>query len=339
MKANPAKRMGTAMAALAAAAALSACGGDGGGTPPDPQHFQGKNDGLPNRISGAATAEEATALTAMTVGVDYADGGATLADPEEISVRIFRTAPGAVPTVELTRGDDVRTFGPAHASGRRNYEVPPSGEGVQDRRGLWTWAGYPIDHADGWYVGDDGERRSQRQEYLIPLGFYLDTETVDVDRRAVIGLRTPPGDMPTHDLTASYVGEVRVDTWAVGDGGDQRRWDSELLLEADFAGGTVSGTLDRWELQDFELEDGTVVNLLYEGTAYLVPETPITGNGFSGSLVAAPGCADCFELTSSAIEGGFYGPYAEESGGTLQGGFTDAAGDDHVMNGIFYANR
>ena len=339
MAENPAKRIGTGMAALAAITALSACGGDGGGTPPDPQHFQGKNDGLPNRISGAATSEEAIALTAMTVGVDYADGGATLADPEEISVRIFRTAPGAVPTVELTRGDDVRTFGPAHASGRDNYRVPPSGEGAQDRSNLWTWAGYPIDHANGWYVSSDGERKSQRRKHLIPIGFYQDTETVDVERRAVIGLRTPPGGMPTHDVTASYVGEVRVDTWAVGDGGDQRRWDSEILLEADFAGGTVSGTLDRWELQDFELEDGTVVDLLYEGTAYLVPETPITGNGFSGSLVAAPGCEDCFELTSSAIEGGFYGPYAEESGGTLQGGFTDAAGDDHVMNGIFYANR
>ncbi|MCY4242210.1 MAG: transferrin-binding protein-like solute binding protein [Rhodobacter sp.] len=325
----------TGAVAIASALALAACGGGDGTTtaPPNPQHFQGKNDSLPNRISGATTAEEAIALTAMTVGVDYANGGATRAEAEEISVKIYRAASGAVPTVELTRGDDVKTFGPEHAPDGGNYQVPPSSEGVQDRRSLWMWAGYPIDHANGYYVNDSGERKSQRRKYHIPLGFWYDTETVDQDRYAVIGLRTPSADMPTHDITASYVGEVRMTTWAVEDGRDRADWESDLLLRADFAGGTVSGVVDRWE----ERLDGGGREYR-DGVSYRIPETPITGNGFSGTLVAAPGCVDCIAFTTSTVAGGFYGPYAEEAGGTLQGEFT-LDGSDHVMNGIFYSNR
>ena len=336
MAENPAKRIGTGMAALAAITALTACGGDGTATaPPNPQHFQGKNDGIFTRISGAATSEEATALTATTVGINYErDRTATLADPEEISVRIFRTAPGSVPTVELARGDDAGTFGPEHALEDGRYRVRDG----DDRRDLWAWSGQITDHANGWRVNDEGERRSLDQRYLIPFGFWWDGgENADSHSFAVIGLHTPPGDMPTHDVTASYVGDVRIDTWEAEDNQNQRQFGGDLVLEADFADGTISGTLDDW-WEQMQLDGRRFEQDLDDSFVYLIPETRIDGNGFSGTLVAAPGCADCFELTSSAIEGGFYGPYAEESGGTLQGEFT-LDGSDHVMNGIFYANR
>ena len=327
--------MGTALAALAAAAELTACGGDGGGTPPDPQHFSGKNDGVAARISGAATAEGATALTATAVGIDFEDGTAALAEAEEISVKIYRTASGAVPTFGVTHGESILTYGPEHAPDRRNYRVR-SADG-EETGGLWTWAGYPVDHANGVFVGEDGDIGIKRGKYLIPMGFWYDTETANPLRNAVIGLRTAAGDMPTHDVTAFYEGDVRLQAREAEDSRDRIELDSDLLLEADFADGTVSGTLDGWRREIFR-GDESLSDERLDGVVYVIPETDITGNGFAGTLAEGANCVGCAEDITATVNGGFYGPYAEEAGGTIRGTYTDG-GVDHVIAGIFYANR
>ena len=324
--------------ALSGLVLLTACGGGGGGaTPPDPQSFSGPNDSMATRISNARTSDQATAFTAMAVGIDYVDGGAAPVDPEEISVKIYRTGPNAVPTVELTRGDDVMTFGPEHAPDGGNYRVPRSAEDAQDNRDLWMWAGYPIRHADGWYVNDEGERRAQSRRHLIPLGFWINTEEADPLRNAVIGLHTSPADMPTHSIPAFYEGWAFLESWQVDNGANRSRFRGELRLEADFDGGTISGTLHDVHEEVIRGDDESGYQPR-EGLAFVIPETAIDGNGFAGTLEASDGCVGCPQDMSATVNGGFYGPYARESGGTIQGSFT-RGGVDEVAAGIFYSNQ
>ena len=312
------KRILATATALSGLALLTACGGGGTTTsPPDPQSFSGPNDSMATRISNARNSDQATAFTTTTVGVDFTEEGVVAADPEEITVKIYRTGPNAVPTVELTRGDDVMTFGPEHAPDGENYRVPRSAEDVQDDRNLWMWAGYPINHADGYEVHDDGEREAQSRKHLIPIGFWINAEEADPLRNAVIGLHTRPADMPTHSIPAFYEGWAFLESWQVDNGGISSEFRSELRLEADFSEGTVSGVLDRVEerlnvdgvrLGDYEPR---------EGLAFVIPETAIDGNGFAGTLEASDGCVGCPQDVSATVNGGFYGPYARETGGTI----------------------
>ena len=257
------------------------------------------------------------------------------ADPEEISVKIYRTGPNAVPTVELTRGDDVMTFGPEHAPDGENYRVPRSAEDAQDDRNLWMWAGYPIDHANGYEVEDNGEIRPQRRKHLIPIGFWINTEEADPLRNAVIGLHTRPADMPTHSIPAFYEGRVHFDAWQADNGGNRSQFSGDIHLEADFADGTISGVLDRFEENEFR-GDSESGDQPREGLAFVIPETEIDGNGFAGTLEASSGCVGCPQDMSATVNGGFYGPYARETGGTIQGGFT-RNGVEEVAAGIFYS--
>ena len=68
----------------------------------------------------------------------------------------------------------------------------------------------------------------------------------------------------------------------------------------------------------------------------MIPEAAIDGSGFTGTLAPAAGCD---RITSSTVNGGFYGPYADEAGGTIQGEFTRADGSEEIGIGIFYTNR
>ena len=59
-----------------------------------------------------------------------------------------------------------------------------------------------------------------------------------------------------------------------------------------------------------------------------IPETSVTGNGFIGTLSAAAGREGSVEVASPTMTGGFCGPYARESGGTVQGGFARRGVDE-----------
>ena len=334
------RRILTMATALSGLALLTACGGGGGttvtGASQNPQHFQGKNDSVAARISGATTAEGATALTATAFGVNFEeDGKVTLAEREEISVKIYRTASGAVPTFEVTHGENTLTYGPEHAPDRRNYRVQ-SADG-EDTGGLWTWAGYPIVHANGHYMNDDGDVGIKREKYLIPMGFWYETEAADPLRHAVIGLRTAADDMPTHEVTAFYEGQVRLRARQAENGRDRIELDSDLLLEASFADGRISGTIDNWRREVFRGRVKLSEDRL-GGLVYVIPETDITGNGFAGTMVPGDDCQVCAEDIAATVNGGFYGPYAAEAGGTIRGTYTNE-GVDHVISGVFYSNR
>ena len=284
---------------------------------------------MAKRISDATTLEEATTFKAKTVGLNHGDNH-ELADNEDIAFQIFRTSPDAVPTFVVTYNDETTTFGPEHAPDNENYAI--EGPEIDDKY-LWTWAGYPLDHASGFEWGDwteNGRYNPLNRKYHIPVGLYYDGDPVDQRRIAVIGLETAPGDMPTHSIRALYDGSVRLDVYPTDGDPERSRFTADITLIADFSENTIGGVMDNWENRD-EDED-------LSGVSYAVTSTTISGNGFMTSMAPSPTCTGCVEVVDSTVAGKFYGPYADETGGTIQGEFRDGS-ENLVGVGVFYTSR
>ena len=326
------RRLIALSAAMSAVGLLTACGGGGTnntpGTGPDSAYFSGKNDSMATRISNAGSLEEATTFKAKTVGLDHIWGEEhALAESEDITIQIYRTSADAVPTFVVTYNDETTTFGPEHAPDNENYEI----EGDQERL-LWTQDGYPLDLASGFDWGDwteDDSYNPQRRKYHVPVGLYYDGDPTNLRRFAVIGLETAPGDMPTHGVRALYEGRVRMDVYPTN--ADSRdRYSADITLIADFSKNTVDGVMDDWE---YRSSDESL-----PGVSYTVAAATISGNGFTTSMAPSPTCTGCMEVVGSTVAGKFYGPYADETGGTIQGSFRD--GDEELVGiGVFYTSR
>jgi len=67
----------------------------------------------------------------------------------------------------------------------------------------------------------------------------------------------------------------------------------------------------------------------------VIPETSLTGNGFTGELAPAADCVDCWKIVSSDVSGSFYGPSARETGGTIRA----EAEHGEIGIGVFHSNR
>ena len=340
---------------FATAALLSACGGGGSGsgsgagtgpnqpqTPSDSAYYMGDDDSMAARISNATSLEEATTFKAMTVGMNHTfdandNNIPELTESQDITFQIFRTSPDAVPTFVVAHGGETNTFGPEHAPDNENYAI--EGPGDSDDKFLWTWAGYPLDHASGFDWGDwieEGQRNPLDYKYHIPVGIYYsrgDQGLADLRRYAVIGLETAPGDMPTHDVSAVYDGIVRMDLYPLDGESDRTRLDASITLTANFSESTIGGVIDNWINRDDDSDDLSEVS-------YMLTPTTIAGNGYTTSMARSAACPDCPELVSSTVAGKFYGPAGSETGGTIQAQFRgDDESSDDIAVGIFYTNQ
>ena len=275
---------------------------------------------------------QATTFTARAVGVDRAvsdDGSHTgnrPAEPEDIQVQFFRTAPDAIPTVKVTHRGESTTFWP-ETYGERNYRIEdPSAPEHLNEKFFWTWDGTTVEHADGQY--DDGTPINHK--YHTPISFYFDGAPNQFERTAVIGLATPPGNRPTSG-TASYTGQTKLvvyDKDAANVEEPRRRFGTDLVLTADFSDMSISGEMDNWRRED--RDDRPLPDL-----SHILKETTITATGFTTTVEAAPDCPRCAGIVDSAVTGTFYGPEANEAGGTIQ--LENTEGD--ILTGIFYTTQ
>ena len=296
---------------------------------------------MSSRIGGARSLADATVFRTDTVaGVGVADAGPTeFLDPgRELEVRLFRAEAGGRPTVAVAWNGDTVTFGPEHTPRpdvNVEYQIhcsrdtTPSQCGETRGKGwanylLWTWTGGFARHADG----------SAPYEYHIPFSAVISRPAEDAGHdhylSAVIGSETPAGALPSG--TATYRGGAAVRLFPPENGwGDDERFHSDLTLTAHFSGNTVSGVMDNWYSGDNRDDD-------HSGLSYTVTPAPIAGNGFTAMMEPAAGCEVCWPIESSTLAGTFYGPSAEEAGGTIRvkiGEGGDRAG--HFGSGVFYS--
>ncbi|MCY4327219.1 MAG: transferrin-binding protein-like solute binding protein [Rhodobacteraceae bacterium] len=334
------KRLVIPALALAGATFLTACGGGGGDGPLVPEvdprtvHPADASDTIARRISEARTLAQATTFTARAVGVDRAvsdDGrhtGNRPADPEDIQVQFFRTAPDAIPTVRVTHRGTPTTFTPADLNAVGTYVIEdPSAPEHLNQQFFWTWGDTTAEHADG--QSDDGTPINRK--YHTPISFYFDGVPNQFERTAVIGLATSPASRPASG-TASYTGQTRLVVYDTEGANvqERRRFGTDLVLTADFSDMTISGEMDNWRQQGLDRDD-----LPLPGLSHILKETTITAIGFTTTVEATEDCTRCAGIVESTVTGTFYGPEANEAGGTMQ--LENMEGD--VLSGIFYTTQ
>ena len=330
---------------LAGALALAGCGGGGGtgagdGRPASGAHPPlGEGETLASRISEARSLADATVFTTDTVaGLLAGEDETTEAFPpeREMRVRMFRAASGDEwPTVAITWEGDPVTFGPEHTENldfRVEYQINCSNDPAPSQCGdaregnhvLWAWSGSFEGYADG--VTD--------HEHHLPFSAIFNPTTEDGGRRtylsAVIGSETAANALPS--ATAEYRGGAAVRFFPPDGWEGHELFFSDLTLTAEFSGNTVSGVMDNWEKWRDEEAD-------YSGLAYTVNAAPIAGNGFAATMEPAADCEGCWPIESSTLAGKFYGPSAEEAGGTIRAVIGDGGGDraGWIGSGVFYS--
>lgn len=331
---------GTTLAATAAATALlTGCGGGGSDPASSTVHFAGPDDSVAKRIDDAHTLAQATTFTARAVGHDvtFADPGGTgefesvnnqRAAPEDIQFRIYRAAPDEAATVVVTHRGETTTFTPDRLGpGSYHFNDPSVPRNIDDKY-FWAYGNW----LSNGFGTADGETDT---EYHVPVEFWYDGSPADptnMNRLAVIGLETRSGDMPT-GAVAEYVGETRLEARPKDAPGDWDRYRSDIRLTADFSKNTVSGHMDDWAQWTF---GGPTTAL--PGLSYRLAEAPITGAGFATTVAPGADCADCPSIMNSEVVGAFYGPGADEAGGTIEIEFDDS-GTVYIGAGVFFTSR
>lgn len=291
---------------------------------------------MAQRISDAANLEEATTFKAKSVGLNHTRDDENivhkLANNEDVTIQIFRTSADGMPTFVLTQNDETTTFGPENVQ-NQSYQIVNSGE--NNDLWLWTSEGSPIEHANGFKVDSDTDQLNPLFiKHHIPVRMYRQGDPADHRSFAVIGLETSPNDMPSHDIRALFRGHFRLDLFpkegtSVGNN-DRTRYYSGITLTANFSESTIQGIMDNWLNQDDRSED-------LSAYSYMLNKTNITGNGFTTTMSPSQNCMSCPEVLASTIDGKFYGPFADEIGGTIKGEFR-REGSEYVGIGTFSTN-
>ena len=186
---------------------------------------------------------------------------------------------------------------------------------------------------------DDAERTDGSPHHRYVTVFQLDEGNSGLRAYFAFGARTPAGGLP-YAGTAVYEGWLSVRSYAT-DLSDSYSYGGDLRLEADFADGSVSGTVDDMgsssEGGDWvwsEMADGNRMDILNGRIADGQLTADWEGHGPEG----AP--ADTMRGFVGTVTGVFHGPAAEELAGVLEG--RREATDDapaQIAIGEFVAER
>ena len=186
---------------------------------------------------------------------------------------------------------------------------------------------------------DDAERTDGSPWHDYATVFEFREDRSGLEAFFTFGARTPAGGLP-YAGTAVYEGWLSVRSFAT-DLSDEYNYGGELRLEADFAEGTVSGTVDGMESESqsggwvsSDMPDGNRMDILNGRIANGRLVADWEGHGPEG----AP--ADTMRGFSGTVKGIFHGPAAEELAGVLEG--RREATDDapaQIAIGEFVAGR
>ena len=306
-------------------AALSACGGSGG-APPTNQPPVTRVFAADAGTAGQALADDKV-LTAQAGGtsiyeIDWNNGTTRL---KSGTFKVVKNASG-----ELTMTVDGVDY--AFAPGDRfvdpsdglvyEYQIDGSTTGVW--LGLWTNTGTLDETLDPTTSG-----------YAQVWGYYVDASQNGIasEGYAVVGTETKPADLALLP-SATYSGRARLntvpETGYVDNSTSKTRVRADLNMTADFAAATIGGSLSNITVEPPGQAQTGVAGMVS------MDQTSIVGNGFAGTLtpdatfIGAMGPG----FTASGNYGGtFYGPAADQVGGTVSMTGTDATG---AWNGTGY---
>ena len=165
---------------------------------------------------------------------------------------------------------------------------------------------------------EDAERTDGSPDYDYATVFELAESNSGLRAFFAFGARTPAGGLP-YAGTAVYRGWLNVSSYAT-DLSDEYSYGGDLRLEADFADGSVSGTVDGlgsssragdWDWSD--MPDGNRVDILNGRIAAGRLTADWEGDGPEGAPL------DTMRGFAGTVTAVFHGPAAEELAGVLEG--------------------
>jgi len=305
----------------AALALLAACGGGGGGPDTGGGNNGGGNDGGGNDGGGNGPTSNET-LTNLTVSETFPTASGTLTGTVEPGDTV-----SGVSSSQSSLGTPVTL---SYDAGNNSYTVKIDQSGVSanttfqasDRDVAGSTATYDVfKRGDDQFVLFKPGNATKTLTYTTYGGWLRRTASGDnIDFKTsffVFGVRTPTDDMPTTG-TASY--EAAVDGYWVSNGSLQVLT-GDAALTADFAAGAMAGV--------FAL-NGTDQAGAAHGFDTFDGAASITGNLFSGTMT---GRDTNYE---GEWDGGFFGPNAEEVGGSFR--LADPAESGNQAVGVFVGN-
>ncbi len=156
---------------------------------------------------------------------------------------------------------------------------------------------------------------------------------------AVVGTETRTSTL-SGIPTATYTGRARIDgvpdTGFVDNGTSRARNRADLTMTADFGAGTMSGAMNNIT---YEPPGGVIIPL---AGSIAMNSSTISGNSYSGTLTPDAAYTADTGVTldaSSRYSGAFYGPAADQTGGTLSLSGTDGGGSGFNGVGYFSADK
>ena len=148
----------------------------------------------------------------------------------------------------------------------------------------------------------------------------------------VAGFDTDPTVISAASGSATYRGDVEFNMYRNQLNADGK---GRFLIVADFDGQTISGDL-AVQVDGIGHDGNADVDIIPTGLINLSLEpTPITQNGFSGTIVVADGELNG-TLNSGSYDGRFFGAAGEAVGGGISGSISHPGFEaETVLNGIF----
>lgn len=166
-------------------------------------------------------------------------------------------------------------------------------------RGFWVYVRYPDDESQSPESGTAG--------------------------RVVHGLRTAPESMPNSGQ-ATYSGDMSAEAWSPAPSsptvGAAPTYNGDLSLTADFGAGSIAGRIDNLRRRPTNADPYVPLSGQLD-----IDNGRIEGNGLTGDLSGLG--------YRGTVEGGFFGPAADEVGGILEA--TNANGE--MLHGNFAGRR
>ena len=220
--------------------------------------------------------------------------------------------------------------------GDRGYEITylVDGEsrsvrfGADDLGGIRAGAYDRRDGNDFHYYNPFDKNRYVTRGYWVYGRYAADeSESLEFGTAGLVvhGLRTAPESMPNSGQ-ATYSGEVYADSWSPAPSNPSVRfapsYNGDLSLAADFGAGTIAGRIDNLRRQPTGADPYVAIPGQFD-----IGNGAIEGNGLTGELSGLG--------YSGTVNGGFFGPAANEIGGILEA--THSNGE--MLHGNFVGHR
>lgn len=261
--------------------------------------------------------EGASFSNAMSILVRDENGGTVVSgDRQDVSVTTTKNDAGDV-ILNLTALGRTVSFAPSDlsASGTEYQKTLADGTKVF----LWTYDG----------TWEEVQKGDGKFKYMVRFGTSDVVNGVNTRGYGVMGTKTTAAQLPTSG-SAVYSAEkgMVLNLYPTTDPDGKISMAGDVELNMDFANSQISG-----EFKNLVYSDGQA-----ETSIFKVNPASVNNGSFSTTLTSQGGGTESPTLTSSSVNGAFFGAEAQEVGGDLS--FSASSnGANYVAAGVFGATK